>query len=162
MRQQAGELQPVATGLALPFGQMGIQQQRLELIVLQAVQLEGLAVFDGRLLQLEPHLEAAVEEVPGGLAIEAQQLRQLQPPAPCPTPRAGADRRSGSWRPPLRAQGRQPVGGIGEETGAGFGVKVGRAVGGEGMRHDQVFEQPLARGVVVEIFIPASTKPWRT
>ena len=98
LRQQAGELQPVATGLALPFGQMGIQQQRLELIVLQAVQLEGLAVFDGRLLQLEPYLEASVEEVPGGLAIEAQQLRQL---SPCsrPTPQAGADRRSGSWRP---------------------------------------------------------------
>ncbi|MOA46768.1 hypothetical protein D3C78_1693200 [compost metagenome] len=58
---------------------MGIEQQGLELIVLQAVQLERLAVFDVGFVQLEPHLEATVEEILGGLAIETQQLRQLQP-----------------------------------------------------------------------------------
>ncbi|MNT57598.1 hypothetical protein D3C72_1949770 [compost metagenome] len=58
---------------------MGIEQQIFQLIMLQTIQLERLAVLDVGLVQFKPHLEAAVEEIFGGLAIEAQQLRQLQP-----------------------------------------------------------------------------------
>ncbi|MNY16605.1 hypothetical protein D3C86_1498760 [compost metagenome] len=54
---------------------MGIKQQIFQLIMLQAIQLERLAVLDIGFVQFKPHLEAAVEEILGGLAIEAQQLR---------------------------------------------------------------------------------------
>ena len=101
MRQQAGELQPLAPLGTITFRQMGIEQQIFQLIMLQAIQLERLAVLDVGFVQLKPHLEAAVEEIFGGLAIEAQQLRQLQPLLLAPFGRAEAARRSGSW--PRRA-----------------------------------------------------------
>ncbi|MNN10032.1 hypothetical protein D3C81_1229430 [compost metagenome] len=86
MWQQAGELQPLAPFAhtiaplwTVALGQMGIEQQIFQLIMLQTIQLERLAVLDVGLVQFKPHLEATVEEIFGGLAIEAQQLRQLQP-----------------------------------------------------------------------------------
>ncbi|MNP30801.1 hypothetical protein D3C76_1238930 [compost metagenome] len=79
MGQQAGELQPLATHCTVTFRQMGVEQQIFQLIMLQAIQLERLAVLDVGLVQFKPHLEATVEEIFGGLAIETQQLRQLQP-----------------------------------------------------------------------------------
>ncbi len=79
LRQQTGELQPLAPHGTVPLHQVSIEQQVFQLIMLQAVQLERFALLDVGFVQLEPHLETAVEEVAGRLAIEAQQLRQLQP-----------------------------------------------------------------------------------
>lgn len=132
MRQQAGELQPLAPYGTVPLCQVSSEQQVFQLIMLQAVQLERFALLDVGFVEFKPHLETAVEEVAGWLAIEAQQLRQLQPLLLAPFGRQRQLAALEVGRPALRMEGRQPVGGIGKEAGACRRIEVGVAVGVSG------------------------------
>ncbi|MNH24161.1 hypothetical protein D3C79_840790 [compost metagenome] len=142
MGQLAAESQPLAPHVTAALVEVGIQQQGFQLIVLQAVQLERLAVLDVRLVEFEPHLEAAIEEIPGGLAIEAQQLGQLQSLLLPPFRRQRQLAALEVARSRHGVEGWQPVGGIGEQPRPRLGIEVAVAVGGERVFDEQVLKQP--------------------